>query len=315
MISYSRYDTCKNADGERRMFKGSMVALVTPMHSDGSIDQKSFQDLIEWHIAAKTNALIIAGTTGESATLSAEEQHELIRDAVKISAKRIPIIAGTGSYATKHAILLTEFAKKAGADAALIVTPYYNKPPQNGLFEHYKTIAEKVSLPIILYNVPGRTSCDLLPETVARLAKISSIIGIKEATGKPERVTEILNLTHKDFAIYSGDDAVNLDLMKNNACGVISVTANVVPRKMHEFCDAALAKNWSLAEKLHQELFPLHKALFLESNPIPVKWALYQMGKIPNGIRLPLLPLDAKFHAQLQQVMREQGLLNEKTTI
>lgn len=290
--------------GDEEMFKGSMVALVTPMHADGSIDKNSFRDLIEWHISEKTAALIIAGTTGESATLTTTEQADLIEDAVKISAKRIPIIAGTGSNSTHHAIELTKLAESKGADGALIVTPYYNKPPQNGLFEHYETIAEKTSLPIILYNVPGRTACDLLPETVARLAKIPSIIGIKEATGKVDRTIEILANVPKDFYVYSGDDASNFDLMKNGAHGVISVTANIVPRKMHQFCEAVLSKDLTLAEKIHHSLLPLHKGLFVEANPIPVKWALHEMGKIGGGIRLPLVSLNEKFHAELRQILQ-----------
>ncbi len=291
------------------MFKGSMVALVTPMHANGSVDKKSFHDLIEWHIASKTAALIIAGTTGESATLTTKEQLGLIQDAVHISGKRIPIIAGTGSNCTQHAIELTELAEKNGADAALIVTPYYNKPPQNGLFEHYKAIAEKTTLPIILYNVPGRTACDMLTETVVRLTKIPSIIGIKEATGKVERTIEILANAPKGFLVYSGDDAVNFDLMKNGATGVISVTGNIVPRKMHDFCEAALSKDWTLAEKIHHALLPLHKGLFVEANPIPVKWALYEMGKIEEGIRLPLVTLNRTFHAELRQILQNDDAL------
>ncbi|HEX2549536.1 MAG TPA: 4-hydroxy-tetrahydrodipicolinate synthase [Gammaproteobacteria bacterium] len=294
------------------MFKGSMVALVTPMHANGSIDQQSFHDLIEWHIAAKTNALIIAGTTGESATLSQEEQTDLIQSAVEISGKRIPIIAGTGSNSTQHALELTQLAEEKGADAALIVTPYYNKPPQNGLYEHYKFIAEKTTLPIILYNVPGRTACDMTVDTVARLAKIPSIIGIKEATGQVGRTTDIVAACPQNFYVYSGDDAANFELMKNGAHGVISVTANIVPRKMHEFCEAALAKNFTLAEQCHNAMLPLHKGLFVEANPIPVKWALHEMGKIPAGIRLPLLPLESKYHAELRQILQNIDILNEK---
>lgn len=290
------------------MFQGSMVALVTPMNTDGSIDKKALHDLVEWHIAEKTDALIIAGTTGESPTLTTEEQVDLIATVVKQVAKRIPVIAGSGSNSTQHTIELTKDAKKAGADACLIVTPYYNKPTQNGLFEHYKTVSEQVTIPIILYNVPGRTACDLLPETVERLAKLPNIIGIKEATGKLERVTEIKNHCPANFAIYSGDDATALGAILNGAKGDISVTANVAPRKMHELCQAALKGDKALAEKINAELMPLHQKLFLEANPIPVKWALYKMGKISENIRLPLLPLDSKYHADIEEAMRIAGI-------
>lgn len=291
------------------MFQGSMVAIITPMHMDGTIDKKSLHDLVEWHIASKTDGLIVAGTTGESATLTATEQADLIATVVKQVNKRIPVIAGTGSNSTQHTLELTLNAKAAGADACLIVTPYYNKPTQNGLYEHYKTIAEKSQFPIILYNVPGRTGCDLLPETVARLSKLPHIIGIKEATGKVERASDILKLCGSEFAIYSGDDATAMDLMLLGAKGVISVTANITPKKMHDLCAAALDGNQALAEKINAELMPLHTNLFLESNPIPTKWALHEMGLIPAGIRLPLLPLDAKFHATLKSAMRAAGAL------
>lgn len=291
------------------MFQGSMVALVTPMQTDGSIDKKSLHDLVEWHIASSTDALVIAGTTGESVTLNDDEHYDLISTVVNQVAKRIPVIAGAGSNCTQHSLTLTRNAKKAGADAALIVTPYYNKPTQNGLFEHYKLIAEKVALPIILYNVPGRTMCDLLPETVERLAKFSNIIGIKEATGKLERATDILNRCGKKFAIYSGDDATALDLMWLGAKGVISVTANVAPQKMHAMCKAALSNNKLLAESINKELMPLHQKLFLESNPIPTKWALYEMGRIPAGIRMPLSQFDKKFHKDLKEAMQTAGVI------
>lgn len=291
------------------MFKGSIVALVTPMQQDGSIDKKSLHDLVEWHIAEKTDGIVVVGTTGEAATLTEDEQYDLIETVVKQVAKRIPVIAGTGTNSTQHTIKLTQNAQKAGADAALIVTPYYNKPTQNGLFEHYKMISENVALPIILYNVPGRTACDLLPETVERLAAFPTIIGIKEATGKCDRATEILKRCGKTFNIYSGDDATALDLMRLGAIGVISVTTNIAPRKMHDLCEAALSGNQALADKINAELMPLHQKLFLESNPIPTKWALHQMGRIPSGIRLPLSPLDPKFHADLKSAMQQVGLL------
>jgi 4-hydroxy-tetrahydrodipicolinate synthase len=288
--------------------KGSMVALVTPMLADGSIDKQALHDLIEWHIESKTDALIAAGTTGESATLEPNEQFELISLVVKQVAGRIPVIAGTGTNSTRTTLQLTENAKKAGADACLIVTPYYNKPSQDGLYHHYKTVAENTSLPIILYNVPGRTACDLLPETVERLSKIKNIIGVKEATGKLERAQDILKRCDGDFKIYSGDDATALDLMLLGAHGVISVTANIAPRKMHDMCEAALSGNRALAEKINAELMPLHERLFVESNPVPTKWALHCMGKIQAGIRSPLLPLDNKYHQEVKEAMHTAGV-------
>lgn len=291
------------------MFQGSMVAIVTPMHTDGTIDKKSLHDLVEWHIASKTDAIIVEGTTGESATQTTEEQSEIIATVVKQVNKRIPVIAGSGSNSTQHTIELTLNAKKAGADACLIVTPYYNKPPQNGLYEHYKMIATQCAIPIILYNVPGRTCCDLLPETVERLAQIPNIIGIKEATGKLDRAIDILNRCGTQFAVYSGDDATAMDLMLHGAKGTISVTANVAPAKMHDLCQAALSGNKAMAEKINAELMPLHKNLFLEANPIPVKWVLHEMGLIPSGIRSPLLPLDSKFHNEMRTAMNAAGIM------
>lgn len=290
------------------MFKGSMVALVTPMHADGSLDKKALHDLVEWHIAEKTQALVVVGTTGEASALTPDEQQEVNAFVVKQVAKRIPVIAGTGTNATTSTINFTQAAKNAGVDACLIVTPYYNKPPQNGLYQHYKTVAEKVAVPIILYNVPGRTACDLLPETVERLAKISNIIGIKEATGKLERGIEIAKRCGKEFGIYSGDDATASQLILDGAHGVISVTANVAPRKMQNLCEAALAGNKPLSEQLNAVLMPLHENLFLEANPIPVKWALHEMGLIASGIRLPLLPLDAKHHETVRNALRHAGI-------
>lgn len=293
------------------MFQGSMVALVTPMQEDGTIDKNAFIELIEWHIRSGTTALIIAGTTGESATLDHAEQEELIRLAVKQAAGRIPVIAGTGSNSTQITIELSLNAQKAGAEACLVVTPYYNKPTQEGLYQHYKTLAEKVSLPIILYNVPGRTCCDLLPETIERLAKLPQIIGIKEATGKVERVKDILKHCGNVFSVYSGDDATALDLMLNGAKGVISVTANVAPLKMSQMCEVALKGDSKQAEKLNQELMGLHQKLFVEANPIPVKWVLHQMGLIPTGLRLPLTPLSARYHTELTQAMQQAGVALE----
>ena len=290
-------------------FKGSMVALITPMLDNGAIDKEALHDLIEWHIQSKTDGIIIAGTTGESATLSHDEKIELIRLAVKQVAKRVPVIAGTGTNATETTIKLTKEAKEAGADGCLVVTPYYNKPTQQGLYAHYKAVAEAVSMPIILYNVPGRTACDLLPETVERLSKIENIIGIKEATGKIDRAKEILQRCGKQFEIYSGDDDTSLELMLAGGHGVISVTANIAPAKMHAMCEAALNGQREQAEKINAELVLLHKRLFLESNPIPTKWALHTMGKIQSGIRLPLLPLDNKYHQQVKEAMQSAGVL------
>lgn len=290
------------------MIKGSLVAIVTPMHEDGSIDKQALSDLIEWHIQSKTAGIIIGGTTGESPTLEPHEQFELIQFAVQQAAGRIPVIGGSGTNSTRTTITLTENAKRAGAQACLIVTPYYNKPTQNGLYEHYKTVAEKVGLPIILYNVPGRTGCDLLPETVERLSKVNNIIGVKEATGKLERATDILNRCGKAFAIYSGDDATAFELMKLGAHGVISVTANVAPAKMSAMCDAVLNGDVALAEKINQELDLLHQRLFIESNPIPTKWALQMMGKIAPGIRLPLLTLDNKYHHEVKEALHKAGV-------
>ncbi|HSW69496.1 MAG TPA: 4-hydroxy-tetrahydrodipicolinate synthase [Gammaproteobacteria bacterium] len=293
------------------MLKGSLVALVTPMHVDGSIDKKSLHELVEWHIAEKTDGFVIAGTTGEGSTLTENEQYEVISAVVLQVAKRLPVIAGTGTLSTEHTIHLTRNAHKAGADGALIVTPYYNKPTQKGLFAHYQAIAKSVDFPIIMYNVPGRTACDMLPETVERLAKISNIVGIKEATGKPERTAEIFKRCGKEFAIYSGDDATALDSMQKGAIGAISVTANVLPQKMHNMCQAALNGEMETAEKINQELMPLHKKLFLESNPIPTKWVLNQMGLIPAGIRLPLSPLDTQYHSDLQDAMQMAGVTHK----
>lgn len=290
------------------MFKGSMVALVTPMHEDGTIDKRALNDLVEWHIESKTTAIIAGGTTGESATLEPAEQFELISMVVKQAAGRIPVIGGSGTNSTRTTITLTENAKRAGADACLIVTPYYNKPTQNGLVQHYKTVAEAVNLPIILYNVPGRTGCDMQPETVERLSNIKNIIGIKEATGKIDRTLEIFKRCGSHFPVYSGDDATSCELIRQGALGVISVTANVAPLQMAAMCEAALAGNHSLAEKINQDLVLLHQRLFIESNPIPTKWALQSMGKIAAGIRLPLLALDNKYHQEVKEALQKAGV-------
>ncbi|MDX1901664.1 MAG: 4-hydroxy-tetrahydrodipicolinate synthase [Gammaproteobacteria bacterium] len=291
------------------MMKGSIVALVTPMQPDGSIDEQSLHQLVDWHLKEKTDGIVVVGTTGEASALTEDEQYQVISLVVDQVAHRIPVIAGTGSNNTQHTIHLTRNAQKAGADAALIVTPYYVKPTQEGLFAHYKTISDNITLPIILYNVPGRTACDLLPETIKKLAVLPGIIGIKEATGKVNRVTTIRKQCGESFAIYSGDDATALDAMLQSADGVISVTANLAPRKMHELCQAAFTGNEKRANSLQTELLPLHEKLFLEGNPIPVKWAMHQLDLIPAGIRLPLSPLSTQFHADVKNAMKMAGIL------
>ena len=291
------------------MFSGSMVALATPMYADGSLDWDSLHNLVEWHIEQGTRALVAVGTTGESATLNVNEHLEVIRRVVDQVAGRIPVIAGTGANSTTEAIELTETAAKCGADACLLVTPYYNKPTQEGLFQHYKTVAKAVSIPQILYNVPGRTAVDMLPETVQRLAAIGNIVGIKEATGDLERARVLLESLPNDFAIYSGDDATALDLMLMGGRGNISVTANVAPAAVAQMCEAALAGDAETARAIDQRIQILHKVLFLESNPIPVKWALKEMGRIEGGIRLPLTPLSSIHHATVREALRTAGVL------
>jgi 4-hydroxy-tetrahydrodipicolinate synthase len=290
------------------MIKGSIVAIVTPMHADGSLDKAALLRLVDWHLQAKTDALVVVGTTGESATLDADEQTVIIKCVVEHVNHRIPVIAGTGSNATDHALVLTKAAKAAGADAALIVTPYYNKPTQKGLITHYTYLAENAAFPIILYNVPGRTGCDMQPETVIALSKVRHIIGVKEASGKPERIAALRAACGKDFAIYSGDDGIGLAAIQSGADGIISVTANIAPEKMHEMCQAALAGNHARAKILNDELHLLHERLFLESNPIPTKWALHTMGKIEDGIRLPLLSLDRQHHHAVKEAMEKAGV-------
>jgi 4-hydroxy-tetrahydrodipicolinate synthase len=291
------------------MFRGSMVALVTPMHPDGSVDFDSLNQLVEFHIENGTSAIISMGTTGESATLDEKEHCEVIRRTVEMANERIPIIAGTGANSTTEAITLTKCAMQAGADACLLVTPYYNKPTQEGLYRHHKLIAETVPVPQILYNVPGRTACDMLPETVARLAKVSNIIGIKEATGDLSRLTQIRELCGDNFDIFSGDDDTGTEFMLQGGNGVISVTNNVAPKAMSEMCAAALAGDRAQAEALNQPLTGLHSDLFLEANPIPVKWALTEMGKMPAGIRLPLTTFSEEYHETLRKAMRQAGVL------
>ena len=290
------------------MFHGSMVALVTPMHDDGSLDDEGLQRLVEFHVENHTDAIVAVGTTGESATLDMNEHCTLLRRIVELVRGRMPVIAGTGSNSTTEAIELTQCALDAGADAALLVTPYYNKPTQEGLYLHHKKVAESVAIPQILYNVPGRTACDMLPHTVERLSHISNIVGIKEATGNLERGREILDLCGDRIALYSGDDATAMELILMGAKGDISVTANVAPRLMHDMCAFAEASERAKAEALNQKLLGLHKYLFSEANPIPVKWALFKMGLIARGIRLPLTELSEKYHVTVLQAMRQAGL-------
>ena len=292
-----------------KMITGSMVAIVTPMQEDGSLDMAAFRGLIDFHIAQGTDGIVVVGTTGESPTVNVEEHELLIAEAVKHAAKRIPIIAGTGANSTKEAIELASFSKKAGADASLTVVPYYNKPTQEGLYLHFKAIAEAVDMPHILYNVPGRTVADMNNDTVLRLAQIPNIIGIKDATGGIERGSDLLQRAPRDFAIYSGDDASTLALMLLGAHGTISVTANVAPRLMHEMCVAALNGEVARAREINFRLLGLHRNLFVEANPIPVKWAVARMGKMKNTLRLPLTPLSPSAYPVVEEAMRQAGVL------
>jgi 4-hydroxy-tetrahydrodipicolinate synthase len=291
------------------MIKGSLVAIVTPMQEDGSLDLAAFRALMDFHIAEGTDAIVVVGTTGESPTVNVEEHELLIAEAVRHAAKRIPIIAGTGANSTKEAIELASFSKKAGADASLTVVPYYNKPTQEGLYLHFKAIAEAVDMPHILYNVPGRTGVDMSNDTVLRLAQIRNIVGIKDATGDIVRGSDLLQRAPKDFAIYSGDDASTLALMLLGAHGTISVTANVAPRLMHEMCTAALDGDLAKAREINFRLLGLHRNLFVEANPIPVKWAVARMGKMKNTLRLPLTPLTAGAQPVVEAAMRQAGVI------
>ncbi len=286
------------------MLSGSIVAIVTPMNEDGSIDFARFRSLIDFHIAEGTDAIVAVGTTGESPTVDFDEHKELIRVAVEHARGRIPVIAGTGGNSTAEAIELTESARKAKADACLSVVPYYNKPTQEGLYRHFRSIAEKVDIPQIVYNVPGRTVADLANDTTLRLAGVPNIVGIKDATANIERGSDLLRRAPRDFAIYSGDDATGVALMLLGGKGIISVTANAAPRLMHAMCTAALAGDVANARALHFKLLPLHMKLFVEASPIPVKWAVAQMGLIGMGIRLPLTPLSTQFHDVVREAMR-----------
>lgn len=290
------------------MIHGSIVALVTPMKADFSIDWEALDKLVEWHIAEGTRGIVAVGTTGESATLSMAEHQEVIRRVVVQVNGRVPVIAGTGANSTSEALELTEGAKAAGVDACLLVTPYYNKPSQEGLYQHHLYIAKRVAIPQLLYNVPGRTAVDMLPETVARLAEVSNIIGIKEATGSMQRLADIRALTGDDFLLLSGDDETAVEFMAQGGCGEISVTANVAPAHCTRMCELLASGAVEEARLLQAELMPLHKAMFVESNPIPVKWALAYMGRIENVLRLPLTSLDAKYHATLTGVLQKLNL-------
>lgn len=292
------------------MITGSIVALVTPMIPDSlDVDWDALERLIEWHIEQGTHAIVAVGTTGESATLSVEEHSQVIRAVVQISKGRIAVIAGTGANCTREAIELTEAAKTAGADACLLVTPYYNKPTQEGLYQHFKAIAEAVDIAQILYNVPGRTACDMLPETVIRLSAIENIVGIKEATGDLARAAELIDQAPDNFAIYSGDDHSARELILLGGHGDISVTANVAPRKMSQMCEAALAGDAEKALVIDRQLLPVHDAMFVESNPIPVKWAVSQQGMISDAIRLPLTQLSASNQVKVLQALKAADLL------
>lgn len=290
------------------MLRGSLVAIVTPMQDDGSLDFDSLRKLIEFHIASGTDSIVIAGTTGESPTVSVEEHCALIQVTVDQVAGRVPVIAGTGANATSEAVELTTQAKALGADACLLVTPYYNKPSQEGLFQHFRTVAEAVDIPQILYNVPGRTGSDLNNDTALRLAQLPNIVGIKDATGQIERGVDLILRAPSNFAVYSGDDASALALMLMGGQGVISVTANVAPNLMHTLCSAALSGDVAHARACNARLFGLHQKLFIEANPIPVKWALAQMGLIPGGIRLPLVTLSQQHHHLLLDAMAQAGI-------
>ncbi len=291
------------------MIKGSIVAIVTPMLEDGGLDLAAFRALIDFHIAQGTDGIVVVGTTGESPTVDLAEHELLIRVAVEHAAGRIPVIAGTGANSTREAIELAAFSNKAGADAALTVVPYYNKPTQEGLYLHFKAIAEAVDMPHILYNVPGRTCADMHNDTVLRLAQIPNIVGIKDATGDIGRGSDLLRRVPKDFAVYSGDDASTLALMLLGAHGAISVTANVAPRLMHEMCMAALNGEVDRAREINFRLLGLHRHLFIEANPIPVKWAVARMGKMKNVLRLPLTPLSAASQGVVEDAMRQAGVI------
>jgi 4-hydroxy-tetrahydrodipicolinate synthase len=290
------------------MLSGSLVAIVTPMHEDGSLDLDAFRKLIDWHVKEGTDGIVVVGTTGESPTVDFDEHHLLIKTAVEHANRRIPVIAGTGANSTREAIELAAYAKQAGADMSLSVVPYYNKPTQEGLYRHFRAIAEAVDIPQIVYNVPGRTVADLANDTMLRLAQVPNITGLKDATANIERGCDLLRRLPGDFAVYSGDDATGLALMLLGGRGVISVTANVAPRLMHEMCLAALKPDPARARVLNNKLLGLHRNLFVEANPIPVKWAVCRMGLIKSGIRLPLTPLSDSCGERVAEAMQQAGI-------
>mgnify|MGYP006278390487 CR=1 FL=1 len=290
------------------MIQGSIVAIVTPMNEDGSLDLDTYRRLIDWHIGQKTAAIVAVGTTGESPTVDHDEHCTLIRVAVEHSAGRIPVIAGTGGNSTREAIELTAYAKKVGAAATLQVVPYYNKPTQEGMVRHFTAVAEQVGLPVILYNVPGRTVADLSNDSVLRLAQVPGIIGLKDATGDIPRGSELLARLPAGFGVYSGNDDSALALMAMGSHGVISVTANIAPGPMARMCEAALAGRWSEALAINRQLLPLHLKLFVEANPIPVKWAMAERGLIKSGLRMPLTPLSAGLHDTVRAAMKAAGV-------
>jgi 4-hydroxy-tetrahydrodipicolinate synthase len=288
---------------------GSTVALVTPMFDDGSIDFDGLRQLVDWHVAEGTDCIGVVGTTGESPTVSVEEHCEIIRVTVEHAKGRVPVMAGAGGNSTREAIELSRFAKEVGADCTLSVVPYYNKPSQEGIYQHFKSIAEAVDIPMVLYNVPGRTVADMLPETTLRLAQVPGIVGIKEATGNIERACNLIKHAPKGFSIYSGDDPTAVALMLLGGHGNVSVTANVAPRAMHELCMAAMEGRAREATALHFKLLPLHKHLFVEPSPAPTKWALSRMGRCRNALRLPITPLTPQGQSVVEQAMRDAGLL------
>ncbi|KCY64447.1 dihydrodipicolinate synthase [Acinetobacter baumannii 1288284] len=294
---------------QAQTIQGSIVAIVTPMLKDGGVDWKGLEKLVEWHIEQGTNSIVAVGTTGEASTLSMEEHTQVIKEIIRVANKRIPIIAGTGANSTREAIELTKAAKDLGADAALLVTPYYNKPTQEGLYQHYKAIAETVELPLILYNVPGRTGVDLSNDTAVRLAEIPNIVGIKDATGDVPRGKALIDALNGKMAVYSGDDETAWELMLLGADGNISVTANIAPKAMSEVCAVAIAKDEQQAKTLNNKIANLHNILFCESNPIPVKWALHEMGLIDTGIRLPLTPLAEQYREPLRNALKDAGII------
>ena len=291
------------------MLSGSIVAIVTPMAADGGLNLPRLKSLIDWHVAEGTAGIVIVGTTGESPTVDVEEHQKLIESAVEFAARRIPVIAGTGGNSTREAVALHQFARKAGADYSLSVVPYYNKPMQEGLYRHFRAIAESTDLPVILYNVPSRTVADLQNDTVLRLAQVPNIVGIKESTSNFERVTDLMSRIPKGFLVFSGDDAAALGYIQLGAHGVISVTANVAPRLMSEMYTAARAGDAVRAIEINNRLLPLHKSLFVETNPIPVKWALHRMGRVAEGIRLPLTALSPAHHETVAAALKVAGCI------